>query len=142
MMPSNDVNAMTGRLEEAIGAWNRGDLDQYLTLYDDEVTLYGYAPAPMDKPAVRGFYEQMWTGLPDSQIELADMFGDGDRIVARFAQRGRHEGPLMGVPATGRDVEINGITILAFRDGNVIERWASADMLGLLVQVGAVAPPG
>jgi predicted ester cyclase len=45
----------------------------------------------------------------------------------------------MGVPATGREVELNGMTILAFRDGRVIERWAAADMLGLLVQLGAVA---
>ena len=47
----------------------------------------------------------------------------------------------MGVPATGRDVEINGITILAFRDDRVIARWAVADMLGLLMQLGAIPPP-
>jgi predicted ester cyclase len=141
-MTSSDVGTMIERLEDAISAWNRGDLDDYLTLYDEDVTLYGYAPAPMDKSAVRGFYEGIGAGLPNSQIELTDTFGDGDRIVARFVQRGRHEGPLLGVSATGRDVEINGITILAFREGKVVERWASADMLGLLVQVGAVPPPG
>ena len=45
------------------------------------------------------------------------------------------------MPATGREVEIAGITILAFRDGLVVERWASADMLGALVQIGAVPAP-
>ena len=136
------VEEMTQRLEQAIGAWNRGDLDEYLSLYDDQVTLYGYGPEPMDKTAVKGFYEGIFAGLPGSQIELLDTFGGGDRIAARFVQRGRHDGELMGVPTTGRDVELSGITILAFREGRVIERWACADMLGLLVQIGALRPPG
>ena len=135
------VEQMVERLEQAIADWNRGDLDEYLTLYDEGVTLHGYAPEPMDKAAVRGFYEGIFAGLPGSQIELLDTFGSGDRIVTRFVQRGRHDGALMGVPATGRDIEMPGITVLAFRDGHVVERWASADMLGLMVQVGAVPPP-
>jgi steroid delta-isomerase-like uncharacterized protein len=135
------VDGNVERLERAIEAWNAGDLDEYMTLYADDVTLHGYAPVPMDKAAVRGFYEGIFAGLPGSRIELAETFGAGDRVVARFAQRGRHDGPLLGVPATGRDVELAGITILAFRDGLVTERWASADMLGLLVQVGAVPAP-
>ena len=35
-----------------------------------------------------------------------------------------------------------GITILQFQDGKCVERWSNADMLGLLIQVGAVPPPG
>jgi hypothetical protein len=34
----------------------------------------------------------------------------------------------------------NGITILRFRGGRVAERWSSADMLGLLIQIGTIAP--
>jgi steroid delta-isomerase-like uncharacterized protein len=135
------VAEMTSRLEDAIAAWNRGDLDAYLSLYDEAVTLHGYTPHPLDKTAVRGFYEAIFAGLPGSQIELVEVFGSGDRIVARFVQRGRHDGPLMGVPATGREVELNGITVMTFRDGRVVERWAVADMLGLLVQIGAVPAP-
>lgn len=133
---------MVARLEQAIEAWNSGDLDEYLTLYDDSVTLHGYGPEPMDKAAVRSFYEGIFAGLPGSRIELLDSFGEGDRIVTRFVQRGRHDGELMGVPASCNEVEMHGITILAFRDGLVTERWASADMLGLMGQIGAVPPPG
>jgi predicted ester cyclase len=135
------VEEMTERLEEAIAAWNRGDLDAYLTLYDEGVRLHGYSPSPLDKAAVRGFYEGIFAGLPGSQIELVDVFGSGEKLVARFVQRGRHDGPLMGVPPTGREVALTGITVMAFRDGRVVERWSAADMLGLLVQIGAVPAP-
>lgn len=40
-------------LRRAIEAWNRGDLDAYLELYDGGITLHGYSPQPMDKATVR-----------------------------------------------------------------------------------------
>lgn len=48
---------------------------------------------------------------------------------------------FMGVPATGTAIALPGITILHFRGNQVIERFSQADMLGLLVQVGAVPAP-
>jgi predicted ester cyclase len=48
---------------------------------------------------------------------------------------------FMGVPASGTAIALPGITILHFRGGRVIERFSQADMLGLLIQVGAVPAP-
>jgi predicted ester cyclase len=47
----------------------------------------------------------------------------------------------MGVPATGRPYVFEGITIMRFRGDQVVERWTTADFLGLLVQLGAVPAP-
>jgi hypothetical protein len=44
----------------------------------------------------------------------------------------------LGVPATGTLIALPGITILHFRGGQCVERFSQADMLGLLIQVGAV----
>ena len=43
-------------LSAALAAWNANDLEGYLKLYDERIRLHGYAPEPMDKTAVRGFY--------------------------------------------------------------------------------------
>ena len=134
-----DANA--ARLEQAIEDWNRGDLQSYLTLYDEGVRLHGYAPEPMDKASVTAFYEQHFRAFPDGRIELLHTFSAGDDLVTRFVMRGRHDGEFLGVPATGRDIALEGITIMRFRDGRVVERWSQADMLGLLVQFGAVPAP-
>jgi steroid delta-isomerase-like uncharacterized protein len=134
-------NANVARLEQAIADWNRGDLDGYLTMYGEDVRLHGYSPEPMDKAAVTAFYEQHFRAFPGGQIELLHTLAEGDDVVTRFVMRSRHEDEFLGVPATGRDIEINGITILRFRDGLMVERWSQADMLGLLVQFGAVPAP-
>jgi predicted ester cyclase len=91
--------------------------------------------------AVTAFYEQQFRAFPEGRIELLHTFAAGDDLVARFVMRGRHEGEFMGSPATGREIELNGITIMRFRDGRVVERWSQADTLGLLVQLGAVPAP-
>ena len=130
-------------LNRAIEAWNGGDLDAYLDLYDDGITLHGYSPQPMDKASVRGFYSMLFGAFPNSQLTVDEAIVDGDRMALRFTQRGVHAGDFMGIPPTGASFSMAGHTVLHFRDGRVVERWSTADMLSLLVQLGAMpAPPG
>lgn len=128
-------------LARAVERWNAGDLSAYLEVYADDIRLHGVTPEPMDKQAVRAFYEGLFAAFPKNHLELHDTFGAGDRLCSRFTLTGRHDGDFMGVPATGTDIALPGITILRFRDGACVERWSYADMLGLLVQIGAVPPP-
>ncbi|MFC5950142.1 ester cyclase [Pseudonocardia lutea] len=128
-------------LARAIERWNAGDLAGYLEVYDDRIRLHGMSPEPMDKPAVRAFYEKLWAAFPENHLELHETFGSGDRLVARFTLTGRHDGDFMGIPATGIRVTQPGITILHFAEARCVERWSCADTLGLLVQLGAVPPP-
>ena len=44
----------------------------------------------------------------------------------------------MGVPATGADAVFTLTTILTVRDGRCPERWSTADIYGLMAQLGAV----
>ncbi len=62
-------------------------------------------------------------------------------LGASLTLTGTHVGEFMGVPSTGRKIALPGITILHFDGDTVIERWVSADMLCLLVQLGAVPAP-
>ena len=57
------------------------------------------------------------------------------------AVRPSHVQEFMGVPATGTTITLPGITILHFRGDKVAERFSQADMLGLLMQIGAIPAP-
>jgi steroid delta-isomerase-like uncharacterized protein len=125
----------------AVERWNAGDLPGYLQVYADEIRLHGVTPEPLDKPGVRAFYEALVAAFPDSRLELHEIIGTDERLACRYTLTGRHEGDFMGVPPTGRQIALPGITILHFREGACVERWAYADTLGLLVQLGAIPPP-
>jgi len=140
------MSELATRVEAARQRWNAGDLPGYLSLYDEAIKLHGYTPEPMGKPAVTGFYQMIWAtmaaeGKPNPTLTFHEVLTDGGLYACRFTMTGVHKGPFMGVPATGKPYVLAGITMMRFGGSTVVERWSSADMLGVLVQIGAIPPP-
>ena len=129
----------TDAVERARERWNAGDLPGYLALYAPAIRLHGYTPEPMDKVEVERFYRSIFAAFNSPQLIFNDILESGDSVTIRFTMTGTHMSEFMGVPSTGRTIALPGITILRFEGDTVVERWSSADMLGLLVQLGAVA---
>jgi steroid delta-isomerase-like uncharacterized protein len=71
-------------------------------------------------------------------VTVEHQFTEGDYVATRTTIRGRHDGELMGVPPTGREVEFAGLTISRCRDGKIAEEWELIDTVGLLRQIGAL----
>jgi len=74
----------------------------------------------------------------DFHLTLDDQIAGGDKLVSRWTARGVHSGVFLGVPATGKHVEVPGIGIFRFENGKIVEAWSLADFLGLLRQMGAL----
>jgi len=83
-------------------------------------------------------FRQATPGTHEIPIQVAE----GDLVVSRIVGRGRHEGELLGIPATNKDVETDGIAIHRIRDGKIVEYWSVTDVARVLQQVGVLpAPP-
>lgn len=96
-------------------------------------------PEPMIGPeGIRRHAEGHRAAFPDMRLTIEDVFGEGDRVVTRWTARGTHEAELFGVPATGKQATVTGITISRIVDGRIAESWISWDTLGLLQQIGAI----
>ena len=77
----------------------------------------------------------------DVNISHDDVIVHGDRVVIRWTARGTHNGDLLGVPATGRPLNVTGIDIFRVKDGKLAELWQNWDQLQMLQQIGAVPEP-
>lgn len=80
----------------------------------------------------------VWT---NAKWDIVDAFATGDRACLRVIFSGRHDHDFMGVPATGRDVEVQHIHIYRIDDGQVREHWAVRDEMELARQLGAWTKP-
>jgi predicted ester cyclase len=49
---------------------------------------------------------------------------------------------LLGIPRTGKQISMTGMTIWRIADGKIVEHWSEMDTLGLLQQLGVIPMPG
>lgn len=77
----------------------------------------------------------------DMRLEIHEIVARDDKVVVRFTNSGTNVGPFMSNPATGKHAEWLGIGIYTVREGRITEAWFAEDILGLLLQLDAVALP-
>ncbi|KMO41940.1 hypothetical protein VQ02_04510 [Methylobacterium variabile] len=88
---------------------------------------------------VRRLGEVLHCGVTELALPIDEVIAEGDRVLVRLRFRGRHTGDLMGLPASGRSVDIAVMDLFRIVDGRLVEHWALLDNLGLLKQVGALS---
>ena len=90
------------------------------------------------REANRSFWASFFSALPDLTATMEDLVVSGDRVVGRFVYRGTHAGEFMGIPATGRPVEMRSIDIWRVENGMFVEHWDELNTLELFAQLGAL----
>jgi len=110
--------------------------NEYFQLYSDDIILHGYQGIEPGLGSVKQFYYAFWRLFPDAQVLIQELLGEGDTLVARYTITGTLHEHFMGVPATGQRIELPGISILHFRNGQCFQRWTCSDSLVLLNQIG------
>jgi steroid delta-isomerase-like uncharacterized protein len=91
-----------------------------------------------DKEGVKKFFAMFRAAFPDARMEPHEMLADGDLVSCRATFAGTQQGEFMGLPPTGRRIEINAIDILRVRDGQFVEHWGVMDAMTLMQQLGAL----
>lgn len=79
--------------------------------------------------------------FPDMEVIVDDLFAEGDRVAVRSTLRGTHNGPLAGIPPTGKPVKAAALQTFRMVDGKIAEAWLSIDRLVMLQQIGALPAP-
>ncbi|MBW4578383.1 MAG: ester cyclase [Tildeniella nuda ZEHNDER 1965/U140] len=124
------------------GAWNQGKLE----LLDQYIAPNGLDHSPLStETGTAGFKKiisSFRSAMPGLKLTIEDEVYNKDRVVHRWKVQGKHTGaPLFGVPASGKDITLTGVSILRMENGKIAERWTNLDQFGLLAQLGIIPPP-
>jgi steroid delta-isomerase-like uncharacterized protein len=74
-------------------------------------------------------------GLSERSIK-EDYLAVGDKVVENWVFTGTHTGDFLGIPATGKVLQIRGLEIWRLENGKIAERWGVVDAAGVLEQLG------
>ena len=102
-------------------------------------------PGPDIAPGREGLkqvFTEFNSAFPDMTLTVEDQVAEGDKVVSRLRFSGTQQGEFNAMPASGKSVSIGIIDIFRIEEGKIVERWGESDTLGMLVQLGAVPPPG
>ena len=122
---------------------NAGDIDGFGELLADDFVEHEQTPgiAPT-KEGTLEFFRMYRAAFPDLHFEPGDYIASGDKVVTRVRATGTNTGDFMGMPATGKTVDIDLIDIVRFEDDGLgHEHWGVADVMTMMQQLGVVPMP-
>lgn len=128
------------RLYEEV--FNQGNFDVADELIGPNVVEHqqqpGVAPDAAGPELVKQIARFFRSAFPDLHIAVDDLIAEGDRVAARVTIAGTHQGELLGIPPTGKQVQISSIDIIRFEDGKAAEHWGETDIMSMMQQLGVV----
>jgi predicted ester cyclase len=118
--------------------WDRGRIELVDELIAEEFVDHMEMPGleGTGRDRYRASVEMTRAGFPDFANPLDFVVAENDIAVSYGRMTGTNTGDLMGLPPTGRAIDLPTIGILRFADGRVVERWGIVDNMEMMQQLG------
>jgi len=126
----NESNVLKG-----FEAFNRRDLDAIMEQLTDDFAYISVTRYRMDREEYRKFMDVMYASFPDVRIRVDRMVSQGNTVVAEATITGTHKGEYLGIPATGKSIELPFVHIYDLEDGKVKLMKYYANLHSLLQQL-------
>jgi steroid delta-isomerase-like uncharacterized protein len=122
---------------------NTGNSEPFMEKTTPDYAFYSPSgnPDPMSREQVVESVVMFRQGFPDLNVGIEEIIAKGDRVTSRFIIKGTHEGEFMGIPATGKKIELSGILISRIENGKIVEEWQELDNMGFMMQLGMELKP-
>ncbi len=78
-------------------------------------------------------FEMFQAAFRGGKFEVDDMVAEGDKVFVRARMTGTHQGEFMGIPATGRTINVGVGDYLRLENGVAVEHWGVMDT-GVMMQ--------
>jgi steroid delta-isomerase-like uncharacterized protein len=139
-MSTEKNKALVHRFEEEV--WNGRNPSLVDEFFAASHIFRAAGSPPLDREGHRQMIAHFQGAFPDGRNTSEELLADEDKVVQRWTYRGTHHGAFQGIPPTGRQVTLTGISIWRVEGGQIVESWHELDTLGLMQQLGVIPAPG
>jgi steroid delta-isomerase-like uncharacterized protein len=122
---------------------NLGEFSVVDEIYRPDVIDHQPLPgAPEGREGVKYTIARLRSGFPDLHVTIEAMSAKADHVVIHNTMRGTHLGDFLGMPPTGRALELQGVVVWRLANGLIAERWGIGAESNMLSALGmrALAP--
>jgi len=140
-LSAKENKALIRRYFEAIDLPNATPdiLDEFL---DPDIVAHDPVPGfTGDLGGLKKLFTMFQTSTPGYHT-VDDLVAEGDKVAGRITGYGTHEGELLGIPRTGKEIRMSGLVIWRIKKGKIVETWVQNDTMSLLQQLGVLLPLG
>jgi steroid delta-isomerase-like uncharacterized protein len=127
--PAKNVESVASFFERVL---NAGDTESLEGFAHRDVLV------PEAAPGIESF-KRLLVGMRSTfaspEYKVMDTVSDGEKVVVRFSAKATHAGRYLGLPATGRRLNLWGVMIFRFDAGAIAEFWSLIDAQGILRQL-------
>jgi steroid delta-isomerase-like uncharacterized protein len=118
---------------------NKGKLELFNdSNFTKDVVMHASPSDIVGIDSARAYYANYITGFKDVIFTIKDVFGQGDKLVKHWNFKGTHSGVFFGIPATGKKVDIDGVTLVRMSNGKIAEERDFFDNLEFSQQLGLI----
>ena len=138
-----DSKNLSANLEMYVPLWddivNKGEIDLINeTNFDKNITLVTSPENIVGIEGFKGYYQNFLTGFSNISFTVVDAFGQGDKIVKHWVFKGTHTGDFFGIPATNKEVNVAGVTLVLMKNGKIAQEQDFMDNLEFMQQLGII----
>ncbi|WP_417609939.1 ester cyclase [Parasphingorhabdus sp.] len=120
--------------------WTDGQVEKVDHYLADNYSIHNDPGDPWDGQtlSIAGFKDRLIQSramAPDQIFDVEKMVEEGNDIAVAWSWSGTHLGDIPGIPATGRNITMTGLTIYSFEGDRLSGHWQIADRLSVFQQL-------
>ena len=138
-MSTDEGKALIGRFYEQV--WNQGNLHAI-----DEICAPGFCHYDgvgrdtHDLASFRQYVAATLAAFPDLSLSLGELIAEGDKVAVHWTLHGTHQGTCLGIAPTGKQVELEGVSIYRIAEGTIVESAVYRSRMDLQLGCRVVRP--
>lgn len=130
-------------IKDLIQAFDQHDAARTASYFAENAVVvdYGVPKPDTGRAQIQEGFQMYLNAFPDLQATVEGLVAEGDMTVLRWHDAGTHTGPLMGMAATNRRVEVHGTSVYHVVNGKIEHEWRYWDQASFMRQLGMMPGP-
>ena len=109
-------------VKELFEAYNSRDIDFIINSFADDLIFVSPSGETIGKDELPQVYSMLFDVFQDGKWSIPRVISKGNVVAVEILVEGTHTGEFLGIPATGKKIEVHAVWFIDFNEEGKIER--------------------